>query len=171
MVPHRSIGAVVAGYVAAFLALTSAAVTAYWLLGGTALLGTVGGGLERLARRRSADALVLAFVVVIAKVGAGAFALGLTRGPSQRLGTLAVVGGALLGLYGAVLTVAGALVLTGAISASPTDERALRWHTLLWDPWFLLWGLALATAGVAVRRKASRSGESRRGRRARTTVP
>jgi hypothetical protein len=87
-------------------------------------------------------------VLLVAKVAAGAFAVALTRRPSRRLGTLAAVAGALLALYGAVLTVAGALVLTGVISASPRDEHAPRWHTLLWDPWFLAWGAALAVAGL-----------------------
>src|SRR3954451_16159966 len=166
--PRRSISAVAGGYGAAFLALASAAVAAYRLLGGTALLDTVGGAIERLARKRSTDALAVASVLVIAKAAAAALALALTHGPLRRLGTLAAIGGTLLALYGAVLTLAGALVLMGAISADPTDERALRWHTLFWDPWFLLWGLALATAGIAGRRSASQAGASRRSARART---
>jgi hypothetical protein len=145
---------ITAGYVAAFLAFASAAVTAYWLLGGTALLDTVGGGLERLARSRSADAVLIGLAVVVAKIAAGVAALKLTRGPSRRLATLAAAGGLLLALYGAVLTLAGALVLSGAISSAPEAEHALRWHALFWDPWFLLWGLALAIAGVAGRRRA-----------------
>jgi hypothetical protein len=43
----------------------------------------------------------------------------------------------------------GAVALTGALGA-PADPRALRWHVLLWDPWFLLWGLLLL---LAVRRR------------------
>jgi hypothetical protein len=164
MVRRVSMTAFVASYVAALLAFASAGVTAYWLAGGTALLDTVGGALERLARSRSASALAIALLVVMAKVAAGAFAVALTRRPSRRLGTLAAVAGALLAIYGAVLTVAGALVLTGAVSTSPTDEHALRWHTLLWDPWFLVWGVALAVAGISV-------GRSRRGRSPRTSVP
>ena len=46
-----------AAYVAACLATMSAAVSAYWAVGGTALLDTVGGGFERMARRRDAAAL------------------------------------------------------------------------------------------------------------------
>src|SRR4051794_27244369 len=101
--PRRSISAVAGGYGAAFLALASAAVTAYWLLGGTALLDTVGGAIERLARKRSTDALAVASVLVIArcrpsrrptstprarrwprwscKAAAAALALALTHGP------------------------------------------------------------------------------------------
>jgi hypothetical protein len=38
-------------------------------------------------------------------------------------------------------------VLTGVLdSGGPVDRRALSWHVLLWDLWFLLWGLALAVA-------------------------
>jgi hypothetical protein len=137
MARRPSTAAAVASYLAAFLAFLSAAITAYWLLGGTALLDTVGGSIERLASSRSAGALLLALAVVVAKVAAGVLALALARRPSRRLATLAAVGGTLLALYGAVLTAAGALVLTGVLSTTPSDEHALRWHTLLWDPWFL----------------------------------
>jgi hypothetical protein len=41
-------------YLAAGLALASAAVSLFWMLGGTALLDTVGGEIEELARERSA---------------------------------------------------------------------------------------------------------------------
>jgi hypothetical protein len=160
----RRLIATVAALVAAFLAFASAAVTAYWLVGGTALLDTVGGELERLARSRSTDALLLGLGVVVAKVAAGWVALALTRRPSRRLATAAAVGGSLLALYGFVLTVAGALALTGAISTPPTDEHALRWHAVFWDPWFLLWGLALTIAGVTVRRRAASGGLRARSR-------
>jgi hypothetical protein len=163
--------ALVASYLAAFLGFASAAVTAYWLVGGTALLDTVGGALERLASDRSAGALVLAVVVIFLKVGAGVFAVVLARRPSRRLGILAAAGGALVALYGAVLTVGGALVLTGVLSASPADERALRWHTLFWDPWFSVWGVALATAGIIVCRRSSRLGSSRSSRAPAAPLP
>ena len=49
--------------------------------------------------------------------------------------------------YGGVLVVVGALVLTGVISPSgPVDRTALRWHVLVWDLWFLVWGLLLGVA-------------------------
>ena len=40
-------------WIAAGLAFASAGVSAYWTLGGTALLDTVGGAIEGLARRSS----------------------------------------------------------------------------------------------------------------------
>jgi hypothetical protein len=49
--------------------------------------------------------------------------------------------------YGGLLVAVGALVLTGLISPSgPVDRTALRWHVLLWDVWFLVWGLVLGVA-------------------------
>jgi hypothetical protein len=49
--------------------------------------------------------------------------------------------------YGGLLVAVGAMVLTGLISpAGPVDRTALRWHVLLWDLWFLVWGLLLGVA-------------------------
>ena len=49
--------------------------------------------------------------------------------------------------YGGILTGAELLVEAGAIHRSASaDERALAWHAYLWDPWFLVWGLLVATA-------------------------
>jgi hypothetical protein len=90
----------------------------------------------------------------VAKLLAGALALALPRSDRRPLFLVAIGGGALLALYGAVLVVAGALVLAGAIDPSdPVDEYALRWHVFVWDMWFVLWGVALALAGVLARRR------------------
>lgn len=135
-------------YVAAGLAFASAAVTAYWVAGGTGLLDTVGGPLERLARERSAGALALGLAVVAGKAGAGLLALRLARpAPGRRLARVGLAGGGLLALYGGVLVVVGAAVLLGVIQPSGSvDRRALGWHVGLWDLWFAVWGLALLLA-------------------------
>jgi hypothetical protein len=103
---------------AAGLAFASAAVTLYWTLGGTALLATVGGRFEDLARERSSGALALGVVVVAAKVAAGWLAMTLRRRPRRLTATLATVGGVLLAVYGGALVAVGALVLGGAIDPS-----------------------------------------------------
>ena len=41
---------------------------------------------------------------------------------------------------------APALALLGVFGPAPTESTALRWHVLVWDLWFLLWGLLLGTA-------------------------
>jgi len=136
---------------AALLAFASAAVSAFWLLGGTALLDTVGGQLETWGRERSGAAVAALAVVVALKLVAGWLALSLDRPWRIRL---AWIGGVLLALYGGVLVTAGALVLVGVIDASAeTDLHALRWHVFLWDLWFVVWGVALALAACQARRE------------------
>jgi hypothetical protein len=77
------------------------------------------------------------------------------------------VGGAGLALYGGVLVIVGALALAGVGDFSGPDEYALRWHVFFWDPWFFVWGVALALAAVRARRKAraNADAEVHRGRR------
>jgi hypothetical protein len=55
----------------------------FWTLGGTFLLDTVGGSIERLAPSGSSAALTLGAVTAMVKVGAGMLALALV-GPSRR---------------------------------------------------------------------------------------
>jgi hypothetical protein len=45
----------------------------------------------------------------------------------------------------------GALALTG-VFGTPSDPTALRWHVLVWDMWFLLWGALLLVAALCRRR-------------------
>jgi hypothetical protein len=147
-------------YLAAALALASAAVSLYWTVGGTALLDTVGGEIEELARERSSAAVAALGVVVIAKLLGAAVALSLVQRWGERFSLrgrrlLAMMGGAGLALYGGVLVIAGALVLAGAIEPEgEVDEYALRWHVFLWDLWFFVWGVAL----MAAARVSGRSG-------------
>jgi hypothetical protein len=144
-----------------------AAVSAYWAAGGMRLLDTVGGRLESAGRGRDAWIIALLWAIVLLKLLAAALpgvALAARRGPGpgpgpgfsrlvRPLGWL--VGGA-LAAYGLVLTSAGLLVESGVLHAGrEADHRALAYHALLWDPWFLLWGLLMLTA---LRRSRGRTG-------------
>jgi hypothetical protein len=151
MQQSASLPARAAAYVAAALALVYAMVSLYWALGGHALLSTVGGSIADLARRGGATAIALGVTVVVLKLAGALLALALvfpaSRPPGRVVIVLAGVGGVMLTLYGGVLVVAGALVLTGVIRPTgPVDRAALRWHVLLWDSWFLAWGIALGLA-------------------------
>ena len=129
--------------------------SAYWALGGTALIDTVGGEIERWGRERSAGVVATLWVITLAKlVGAVAplVLVGVGRAgspldearPMRALGWIVAIG---LTVYGGVLTVAGLLVEAGVIDAADdADEHAIAWHTFFWDPWFLLWGVAFAVA-------------------------
>ena len=149
-------GAVVAAVIAASLGAASAAVSAYWALGGTALIDTVGGEIERWGRERSAGVVATLWVITLAKlvgavaplvlvgVGAGRLPAWTRARPMRALGWIVAIG---LTVYGGVLTVAGLLVEAGVIDAADdADEHAIAWHAFFWDPWFLLWGVAFAVA-------------------------
>lgn len=147
-------------YIAAALAFASAGVSLFWTLGGTFLLETVGGAIEDLARERSGGAIALGAGVTLLKVAAGVLALALARPFGARLGARPLIGinslaALALVLWGGINVVAGALVLGGIVTtANEADESALRWHVLVWDLWFLLWGLALALATARYRHHA-----------------
>ena len=147
-------------WTAALLGLASAAVSAYWTAGGTALLDTVGGSIEALAEDRSAPALLLGAGVVVAKLVGVVLALALLRRPRGWVRLLALLAGVVLTLWGAANVLLGGAVLTGLLDLGPVaDERALRWHVLFWDAWFLIWGIALLCAVAAARpRRGQRGG-------------
>lgn len=140
---------IVVKWSAVALGLTNAAVTAYWLVGGTALLSTIGGEIEAWGRRRSAAVLVALVIVLLVKLAVAVVPLMRGRLPRvlpSRLGRIVGWGAAtVLTSYGALLTVVGLLVQLGVVERSAgANDTALAWHAYLWDPWFLAWGIALA---------------------------
>jgi Protein of unknown function (DUF3995) len=138
---------------AASLGTASATVSAYWALGGTALLDTAGRDIEQWGRERSPAVVAALWVIVVLKlvgaaaplvfVGVGATRLApWTKTRPARMGR----GGRAHGLRG-VLTLVGLLVEAGVFDAvDDADERALAWHAYLWDPWFARWEAAFAVA-------------------------
>ena len=141
-----------AGYAACVLALLYAAVSLYWAAGGTAGLSTIGGGLEELGRARDPGIVALVWITGLLKVLAGLLALALVRPwgrvlPRRLLLVTAWGGATLLALYGGLLVVVQALLVSGVIApAGSVDWTALWWHLLVWDPWFLVWGILLGVA-------------------------
>ncbi|MGA9278403.1 DUF3995 domain-containing protein [Ilumatobacter sp.] len=138
----------IAKWVAVGVGMTNSAVTAYWLVGGSALLSTVGGEIERWGRQRTPGVLGVLAIVLMVKLTIAAVPVIITLLPGarvQRVGRVAGwVAAIVLMLYGGLLTVVGLLIQAGVVEASAdADERALAWHAYLWDPWFLTWGLAL----------------------------
>ena len=141
-----------AAYAACALALLSAVPSFYWALGGTAGLDTVGGTIEELGRARDPRGVALGVGAGLLKVAGGLLALALVRPwgraiPRRLLLVAAWAASVVLTAYGGLLVVVGALVLSGLVSpVGPVDRTALRWHVLLWDLWFLVWGLVLGVA-------------------------
>jgi hypothetical protein len=149
---------IISAYAAAILAFAYAVMSLYWAAGGHALVSTIGGYVEQLARRGGALPVLAALAVTLAKVAGGLLALALVR-PWGRvvprgwlhLGSAAV--SVLLLVYGGLNVLLGALVLSGIIHpAGSVDRSALRWHVGVWDLWFLVWGILLALAVIGYRR-------------------
>jgi Protein of unknown function (DUF3995) len=142
-----------AAYAACALALLSAVPSFYWALGGTAGLDTVGGTLEELGRAHDPRGVALGAGAGLLKVAGGLLALALARPWGRAVPRRLLLGAAwaastVLTAYGGLLVTVGALVLTGVIRPSgPVDRTALRWHVMVWDLWFLVWGLLLGVAG------------------------
>jgi hypothetical protein len=162
--PTRSRPRAWAAYAACALAWLSAVPSFYWALGGTAGLDTVGGAIEELARTRDPAGIALGLGAGVLKVAGGLLALALVRPwgraiPRRLLGGVAWSASVVLTGYGGLLVAVGAMVLTGLISpAGPVDRTALRWHVLLWDLWFLVWGLLLGVAAWQYGRDSRRRG-------------
>lgn len=131
-----------AGLVATAHALPSA----YWALGGDALVDTVGSWARAW---RASDPLsigLLLGLIALGKLAAGWLPWLIdqrwTRAPGWRRPAWAVALGLIA--YGAVNTVGAWLVMLGVIATSVTEPAALLGHALLWDPLFLAWGVLLA---------------------------
>lgn len=138
-------------WAAVALGLPSAAISAFWGLGGTWLLDTIGGTLEEQGRARNPVLILVVWVAVLLKIIASLAGLAVFEPPSRlSIRLIRVVGWSasiILFVYGLVLTAVGLLVQAGAISTSAdADRHALRWHAFFWDPWFLLWGFCLLVA-------------------------
>ena len=149
---------IISAYAAAIVAFAYAVVSLYWAAGGHALVSTIGGYVEQLARRGGALPVLAALAVTVAKVAGGLLALALVR-PWGRVvprGWLQLCSAAvsiLLVVYGGLNVLLGALVLSGLIHpAGRVDRTALRWHVGVWDLWFLVWGILLALAAIGYRR-------------------
>jgi hypothetical protein len=144
-----------AAYAACGVALAYAVVSFYWAFGGTAGIDTLGGRLEELARNEDPVVLWLAGAAGVAKLAGAVLALALVRPwgrvvPRRVLVVAAWVGAVVLVLYGGVSVVAGALALGGVVEvAGGVDRTALWWHVLVWDPWFVVWGVLLGMAAWA----------------------
>lgn len=144
--------------VAAVAGSLHAGFSVYWGLGGDALLDTVGTIADQFAGRRWILTLIGFIKGVAALVPLVLFA---RREPISRVlrgGMWA--GGAVLIFWGAANTATSALLAAGMFPRRASyDRTATLGHALLWDPLFLVWGLALCAglwASRPLRRKPVR---------------
>ena len=135
------------GVAALVVGLGYAAISAYWAVGGKALLDTVEGVFEQAGRSGGWVASAALWLVVGIKVVAAGLPIGTVTWPPpggwrRLLRILAWMDAIVLTLYGLVLTTGDLLSITGLVgSAVGKNMTALTWHGFVWDPWFLIWGL------------------------------
>ena len=154
-----ALGALVVG-------LAYAAISAYWGLGGSWLLDTVGIALSHPGQAGRAAALLAIWGAAVVKAIAAVLPLLAVGGWPRRLDlrwvrrarVLSWIEAAILTSYGLVLTVTGLLVQAGVVTAAANaDHRALKWHAYLWDPWFLVWGILVLIALLRSRQPRRRT--------------
>ncbi|MFW6775028.1 DUF3995 domain-containing protein [Nocardioides sp. CPCC 205120] len=139
--------------------LVHAAFSAYWALGGTWLLGTVGRWAVEWTREAPAGAGVVLATVAAVKVAGAVVPLLVEAGrlPGRRAWRgLSWAGAVVLVGYGTANAVGAWLVLTGLAGSGGGDRTALLGHAVLWDPLFALWGALLATGLWTTRDDARR---------------
>jgi len=127
----------------------------------------LGGRLEELARARDPALLRIVWVVVVLKVVAGFVALALVQSWGgrlpRRLLLAAAWGGAfVLTLWGTLQELAVGLIAAEVSAPEPRPaEVVLVGRLLLWEPWFIVWGVSLGFAArLAQRRLRPRPGPS-----------
>ena len=152
-----------AALAACAVGLVYAGLSAYWALGGTWLLSTVGASLARPGGQGPV-VVVGVWAAVVLKLLASLVPLVVVRvvfegSWARRAVVLAWVETAVLVVYGFAWSATE--ILVEIFSSPPASERqAYAWHAYLWDPWFLLWGL-LAAAALLRRRSGARAGNHR----------
>lgn len=142
-----------AAYAACAWCIVFAAMSGYWAAGGTLGTDTISGEIKQLP-----GIVALLWVICVVKLIGGLIALALARPwaralPRRLLLTVAWAAGVGMTLYGGIPLIVNALMLAGLLHVpGPVDWTAIRWHTLLWDPWWLLGGVLFSAAAWSYQR-------------------
>ncbi|HIW91331.1 MAG TPA: DUF3995 domain-containing protein [Candidatus Corynebacterium avicola] len=156
----RSKQAATAFVIAAVAGVVHGAFSLYWGIGGSWLVETLGADLVEIWE----DNAILLVPVGLVKIAAAVIPLllltpqgGWLPGLLRRIiRGISWAGGILLILWGGVNTVSGNLVLSGILEPDGGYDRdGMIGHAWLWDPLFLVWGIALV-AGLLLGRRRSR---------------
>ncbi len=141
-----------AGYGASAWSFIFAALSIYWAAGGTGLSGTIGKDLESLALAGDPVFLAILWISGLAKIFIGILALALVQAWGHRLPRWILLTGGwatglLITLYALANFVEHGLMQSGVMTVPEgLGVIALRWHLLLWDPWWLVGGVLFTLA-------------------------
>lgn len=145
----RPAPAVSALSVAAVVGVVHGAFSIYWGFGGSWLIGTLGENLVEMWREHAVLLLPVGAVKIIAALVP---LLLLSHRAMTWLRMLCWAGAVVLILWGGINTVTGNLVLAGVVTPDGGyDREGMIGHAWLWDPLFLVWGVALAVGLRALR--------------------
>lgn len=136
---------------AALVAGLFALLSAWWGLGGTLGVDSLGGEIAALARERDPLIMTLAWVSAVVKAGGAVLACFLVvrprRLPSRLVLVTAWISAVVLTVYGLLQQVGVLLLLSGAVVPDVPPTQEVLWaRALLWEPWFWVWGLLLGLA-------------------------
>jgi hypothetical protein len=148
-----------------------AAISAFWALGGTLGLDTLGNEIEREARARDSETIALVWVTALLKLVAAALALALVRPWGWPLPRRPLVITTWIVGLGLIAYALANFVQHGLMKADVVDTpralgtSAVGWHLGLWDPFWLLGGLLFSAAALrAGRASGAASAQSARSR-------
>lgn len=137
--------------------LVFAAISVYWLLGGTVGIPTLANAIQEAAAEDDRGFRITTWVTVGLKVLGGLLALATIQPwgrmiPRQLLLTLLMGAGVLLTLYGAAGFVEKALMVAGVIDTPDAmGEGPARWYLAVWEPWWILGGVLFLLTANAMR--------------------
>ncbi|WP_135229343.1 DUF3995 domain-containing protein [Deinococcus fonticola] len=143
--------------IAFLVGVIHAAFSLYWALGGTWLLDTVGQRPQDFVKSGPLSASLVLGLIALFKALAAVIPLLNAQGrlPWPKLWRgISWVGGVFLVLYGGFVTLTSLAVLGGLVNFGAYDRPAMLGHAFLWDPLFLMWGVALVWHLWQTRRNA-----------------
>jgi Protein of unknown function (DUF3995) len=141
-----------AAYGAAAWAVLFAAMSAFWALGGTLGLDTLGTEIEREARARDPDTIAVVWITALLKLVAAALALALVMPWGRMLPRRLLVTATWIVGLGLIAYALANFVQHGLMKADVVDtptalgSYAAGWHLGFWDPFWLLGGVLFTAA-------------------------
>jgi hypothetical protein len=161
-------------YAAAVWAALFTLVSLYWAAGGTAAAQTIGDAITDPALAREGGMVAFLWATVFLKALAVVLALALVQPwgrslPRPLLLAAGWVAAFIMIFWGGALWIQHGLMEAGVIEmAESMDATAIRWHLVLWDPFWLIGGVLFlgATRYFQTKGRASRvTNEARMGAR------
>lgn len=127
----------------------------YWATGGTVGLDQLGVRIQEQATARESSFMAMIWLSAVARLAYAALGMALAQPwgeilPRRVLLTLGWLGGGGLALYGLAGIAQAALVMAGFIDTPVSmGDAAVPWYLLLWEPLWLIGGIAglIATLG------------------------